>query len=206
MGSTFDACSFRGADLRELGIAPEHEGRRSLFRDCVFAGSMLRGFICPGAVFEDCRFEECRLAKVDFGGSIFRRTEFAGTLREVIFGDLPWDHEHYEPNVMEDVDFRAAELCWVEFRNLALHRVCWPEHPANETFTHFPCVLRQTIHALQRDTRPDARAIRAALQQRARWMHPQRQAGVVHRGELEGLEDETLDLMRRLEQACAEQR
>ena len=55
----------------------------------------------------------------------------------VIFHDLPWDHEHLEPNEMEDVDFRDAELYWVEFRNLALHRVRWPDHADNETFTHF---------------------------------------------------------------------
>jgi hypothetical protein len=204
-GCTFDSCSFRGSDLRELGVAPDHDGMRTVFRDCEFARAILRGFVCPGAVFEHCRFEDCRLAKVDFGGSIFRRTEFAGRLSEVIFGDLPWDHEHFEPNEMEDVDFRDAELYWVEFRNLALHRVRWPEHPEHETFTHFPCVLRQTIDALEDDPRPDARAIRASLQHTVEWMHPQRHTGVVHRGELEGLEDETLDLMRRLEQACAEQ-
>jgi hypothetical protein len=104
---------------------------------------------------------------------------------------------------MEDVDFHDAELCYVEFRNLGMERVRWPEHPANETFSHFPCVLRQTMDAYEHDARPTAQGICGALQQTLRWMHPQRKTGVVHRDELEGLEDETLDLMRRLEQACA---
>ena len=203
-GCTFDSCSFREADLRDLGVAPEHEGRRSLFRRCAFARTALRGFTCPGAVFEDCRFEESRLSKIDFGGSIFRRTTFAGRLSDVIFHDVPWDHEHFEPNEMQDVDFREAELLFVEFRSLVMRQVRWPDHPANETFAHYPCVLARTVEAYEADPRADARGIGGGFRQRLDWMHPDRETGVVHRGELEGLEDETIELMRRVERECAE--
>ena len=201
-GCTFESCSFVRTDLRELGVAPEHDSRRSLFRDCAFTKASMRGFVCPGAVYEDCRFEDCKLAKVDFGGSIFRRTRFAGRLSEVVFADLPWDHERFEPNEMEDVDFHDAELYYVEFRNLAMDRVRWPEHPANETFTHLPCVLRRTVDAYEHDERHDAWGISAAMQQTLRWMHPRRRTGVVHRRELDPLADETIELMRRLEHEC----
>jgi uncharacterized protein YjbI with pentapeptide repeats len=90
----------------------------------------LRGVTWPGAIFEDCRFEHCKLAKLDFGGSILRRSTFTGRLSEVIFRDVPWDHEHFEPNEMDEVDFHDAELYFVEFRNLALRRVRWPENAA----------------------------------------------------------------------------
>jgi hypothetical protein len=104
---------------------------------------------------------------------------------------------------MEDVDFTDAELLWVEFRNLAMNRIRWPQHPANETFEHYPCVLERAISALRTDGRPDALGIAGAFENELKWMHPERRTGVVHRDELAPLEDETIALMRDAERECA---
>jgi hypothetical protein len=47
---------------------------------------------------------------VDFQGPTFVRCTFAGELREVHFSDVGFRTGKSEPNPMEDVDRRAAEL------------------------------------------------------------------------------------------------
>lgn len=199
----FDRCSFRGADLKDLGAGPIEDDPRTRFRAADFTKADMRRIATPSAAYQDCIFDDTRLDKVSFGGSLIERCRFSGLLSEVEFCRTPWERDRYRPNPMDDVDFSEAELFYVMFRDLELDRVRWPENErVNPRFEAFPCVLRRAQEILASDPRPEARGIAAAFGVALRAMSPRRRVGTVHRRQLEPLADEVIALLRKLEGEC----
>jgi hypothetical protein len=82
---------------------------------------------------------------------------------------------------MEDVDFSAAELHWVEFWNLVLDRVRWPEDGNHVVIPHQArAVLRRANELITELGTPHAAGLSGRLDQ---W-HPDREVAVWHRSEL----------------------
>jgi hypothetical protein len=125
------------------------------------------------------------LDKVEFGSTIFLRCRFAGVLREVIFSDHGFRTGKRDPNPMEDIDFSAATLRWVECRGLNLDRVRWPTDDDHIVVRHLPCVLDRAVEMLAQDASPDSRALRAIIDHYRKWLGPRQDVGVFNRQDLQ---------------------
>lgn len=144
------SCSFARADLRQAVLAPEQRAPFSSFDDCDFSGSDWRGVVVRAGQFSRCDFADARLREVDFNASRLTDCRFKGRLEEVIFHDqVVTGPRAVEGSVNEmlDCDFRDAELLYVEFRGLDLHRIKWPTSPEHLILRHYRCVLERAMQA-----------------------------------------------------------
>lgn len=114
--------SFRSTDLRAPGIGSPG----CVFRHVDFSRANLRGAYGAHGEFVDCDFSNAKFPGLEWFVTLVR-CRFAGTLRNMRFYDH-WPSEtgpqHF---VLEDVDFSAAQLQWIEFRGFDLARVRLPE-------------------------------------------------------------------------------
>jgi uncharacterized protein YjbI with pentapeptide repeats len=163
-GTSFRRCSFRKAMLREAALGGLIEGRYNVFEDTEFGDADLRGSSYVSAIFDRCDFEDANLAKVDFNGSRFASCRFAGELRETKFAAVAFGHEDLEPNCMLDVDFRRAELHWVQFRKLDLSNALLPEDEAHVALPEYRLFLERAVAWLKPRRELEARKVRAVLE------------------------------------------
>jgi hypothetical protein len=145
----------------------------------------------------------------DVAGLPLRRRRLL-RLHGVQFGDLPsnWDGsgeppEDPEPNPMEDVDFSAAELHWVEFRNLVLDRVRWPGDGNHVVIPHQArAVLRRAEELVLELDPPHAAGLSGSFVVDEDQWHPDREVAVWHRSQLGNDElelDAAVKILRRAE-------
>lgn len=118
-GNRFDRCIFSHATF--VGATVGLDGSR--FLNCVFDHCNFRpaSFVRPE--FDRCKFSFCDLNGVDFNGSSFVETTFAGKLTNVWFrGGFAYASEldnfgRPRENAMLHVSLSDAELKWVTFSN-----------------------------------------------------------------------------------------
>jgi uncharacterized protein YjbI with pentapeptide repeats len=210
-----ESCSFEGADLRESGLgawSPDRGGNR--FAASSFRDADLRALNCSAATFEDCDFSDARLDKAEFGASRFERCRFAGPLREVIFARTALVNtgngsERVDlGNELRDCDFRDAVLFWCDFRQLDLQSITLPVDPDLIVVEHYRCVLGRLLPKFDAERTPAALALRGKMRHDQKWLHPQREVGLIHRSELReaGSEEVVADaerVLREAESLCA---
>jgi uncharacterized protein YjbI with pentapeptide repeats len=135
--------SLRRACLRNASLGAANAGKRNVFRDVDFSGADLRGTGHGCALMECCRFVNSKLDHVEFQGTVFVDVVFEGTLREVMFGRRWWppEYQSFPPNEMKRVSFKKAKFRLVEFRDLELDEVEWPDDPDHFVLTDYRDVL-----------------------------------------------------------------
>ncbi|HWF87928.1 MAG TPA: pentapeptide repeat-containing protein, partial [Pyrinomonadaceae bacterium] len=119
------------------------------FRLIDFTGADLRQTVYVSADMIDCLFAETNLAKVDFSGNIFKDCVFSGLINEVLFSRSAFRGERFPPNEMKGVDLRKATFRHVEFRNLDMNDVKWPESDQHIVLSNYKGCLSRMIEALR---------------------------------------------------------
>lgn len=173
--------SFVGTNLRDAVLGPWYEGRANKYEFVNFSYADMRGLLSSTATFTDCDFSHARLDKTDFQSSSFIRCRFAGEVREVLFYDLAYKSPKPDPNPMEDVDFSAAQLRWVEFRHLDIDRVRLPKDDNHVVVRNYRCVLQKALAAARNSQHRSSRALVAVLENCLKWIGPKQQIGIFNR-------------------------
>jgi uncharacterized protein YjbI with pentapeptide repeats len=205
---TVEDCSFGLAHLRGSALGTWYQGRGNRFDRVDFSGADLREISCQAASFTDCDFTDARLETVEFGACEFVRCRFGGLLDEVRF--------RAEPSVgvdtsargrLEDVDFSAAILRWVEFRGLSLDQVQLPpEGDEHVLVQNYPQVVRHMVDLLADDHTSDIRRLRSRMQVELKRLDDNRDVGLWHRdelGETPQQQHQAYTLLHRAERDCS---
>jgi hypothetical protein len=203
-----EQCTFRQADLRDSALGTWYEGNGNQYRDVDFGAADLRGIACQGSGFEDCDFAGAYLDKVEFGGCRFLHCRFVGRLDEVIFSQaLTAGTGKPEPGILSDVDFSAATMYLVEFRDLSLEGVIPPPDGGEHVVSrHYPCVVRRALDRLAENSDASTRRLRARLQTDASRLTDGRDIGIWHLDELGRNDNErrfAAALLREVDRECA---
>lgn len=187
-GTTISNTRFHATDLRDSALGGIDKGKRNVFRKVDFTKGDLRRIACTSAEFIDCLFRDTKLNKVNFGGSQFVRCTFEGELREVCFNRYGFRAEKLPPNEMIDVDFSRAQLRTVEFRELDLDKVRFPEDEDHVILTNYPEALDRIIGYFKGKTDVSSRMLVADLGCLRKWVGPRQRQGVLNKKDLvEGL-------------------
>lgn len=130
--ATFIACNFmgsvfNGASFRDCELANNKGKHAGSFREVVFNTCSFKRVDFNFPLIDSCSFTHCDFNRVDFDGSRFMRTKFAGKVEAAEFRGYSlradnktllffqsFDPKTF-PNKMEDVDFETAELAYVGF-------------------------------------------------------------------------------------------
>ncbi len=176
---------FQTVDLRGSALGGIEEGRRNRFERVVFDKADLRDTAYVSADFVSCRFANARLAKVDFQGCVFENTSFEGELEEVLFYKHAFQGESLPPNEMRGTDFRRAALRQVEFRELDLDDVKWPEDSRHLVLDDYVGALSRVLAGLQGREDSTARMLRSLVSMMLKWKGMSQHRGVVSMSDLE---------------------
>ena len=197
-GTSVSNSSFRGADLREAALGGIENEKRNSFYNVDFTKADLRKTSYFSSDMTRCKFSNTRLSNVDFEGTVFVDCSFEGILDEVLFNRFGFQGETFPPNEMRGVDFRGAKLRWVEFRELDMDRVHWPEDDEHIILENYPETLDRllTIWGSRSDT--SARQLAAAFEVRRKWIGPKQKVDIVSKVDLIeiGGEEAVLDVLR----------
>jgi len=194
--------SFRNTDLRNsaLGAVNRTETKRNSFRSVDFTNADLRKTVYVSADMIDCVFAQTNLAKIDFQGTIFKDCVFSGLLNEVIFCQRAFQGQRFPPNEMLGVDLREATLRHVEFRNLDMNDVKWPESNQHIVLSNYKACLSKMLDSL-RDCKDEAsRRVQAILRMKLKWAGQNQRQGVLSKLDL--LEQGSPDVVTRLLSLC----
>jgi uncharacterized protein YjbI with pentapeptide repeats len=182
--TTVTDCTFRSTDLRQSFLGAASGSRRDVFRKVVFDGTDMRGTVYTSAEFDHCVFKNARLDKVDFEGSSFSYCSFEGELREVMFYRKAFPAEDLPVNEMDHVDFTKAKLRSVEFRDLELNTVHFPEDEDHIILDHYPRILDRLLERLTRRSDPISRRFIAYLTVTRKWAAPNQRRGILNRQDI----------------------
>jgi len=183
-GTTIRRCSFKKTNLRNSALGGVDGTKRNVFEDVSFTETDLRGTVYVSPAFTRCTFVRCKLKKVDFQGSVFSDCRFEGNLDEVLFYRHAFRGEAFPPNEMRGVDFSAAKLSFVEFRNLDMTDVRWPTDADHLVLTDYRTNLERAIGELSGLDSPGAKSARTILAHMLKWAGPEQQTGLVSVREL----------------------
>jgi len=201
---TVDGCSFVGTDLRDAALGTWFEDRGNRWHAVTFDAADLRGVTCRRASFIGCEFTATRLDKVEFEGCEFVRSRFVGLLDEVRF--LAEGIEDRTPSRLEDVDFSAATLRWVDFADASLDKLVPPvENDQQVVVRKYPCVVRGLVSRLSDDDSIETRTLRSRILTEADRLDSARDVGVFHVDELGDTPDRqraARDLLHEVEREC----
>lgn len=200
-GTRIAASSFRAADMRKSALGGIDDGKRNSFHRVDFTSADLRDTVYKSADFVDCSFVNTRLTKVNFGGSVFVNSKFEGDLDEVCFNRKTFKGEGLPENEMKGVDLRGARLHFVEFRELDMSDVRWPEGDDHIVLADYVACLDRALDALSARSDVRAKSLAAILQVARKWAGPNQRVGIVSKRDLveaggEGAVDEFLRLCR----------
>jgi len=124
-------------------------GRRNVFAGVDFSRADLRQTAYKSAEFSKCRFVDTKLAKVDFQGSVFADCKFEGEMYEVAFHRSAFEGDGLPPNKMTRVDLSEAILRSVEFRELDMDTVIWPQGEEHLVLRPCKAALDRALGMLQ---------------------------------------------------------
>jgi hypothetical protein len=180
--TSFQRCTFRGADLRSSSLGAVRH-KRNNFSEVDFSGADLTRTAYVSADFERCVFGDIK--NVDFQGSLFVDCVFKGELQEVLFYDLGFNGKNLDPNELLRADFSKAKFKYVEFRRLNLETVQFPQDEEHIVFeSDFPRILEALYSVFQgRDDIP-SRRLAATLGHELKWLGPKQRRGVLSKGDL----------------------
>ena len=122
-----------------------------MLKHCIIYAAINSGTIYEAPAFERCLFRHTKLVKIDFQTSTFADCRFEGALKDVLFHRQAFKGERFPPNDMVNVDFTAAKLHDVGFRNLVLDRVRFPDDAEHVVIKNFAAAMDQAIAALSRE-------------------------------------------------------
>jgi uncharacterized protein YjbI with pentapeptide repeats len=185
-GSGFVRTTFTRCDLRDSGMAGVDSGRHNAFIDVDFTRADLRETSHGAAEFTRCTFSETKLKKVDFNGSRFVDCTFTGMLDETAFagtalaGGIP----PAPPNKMMRVDFRRARFRWVEFRELELDHVSWPEGDEGIVVDDYISTIERFLRSLQGRTDLAAKQLIGYFSTELKWAPAGQRRGFVSKFDL----------------------
>jgi len=183
-GTAVSNTSFRSADLRRSALGGIDNGKRNSFRKIDFAYTDLRQTVHKSADFIDCTFCDTNLTKVDFWGSVFVNCSFEGDLNQVLFHRYAFRGEAFPPNEMKGVDFRRARFHFVEFRELDMDDVKWPEGDEHILLEDYRATLERALKVFR--ARPDtqSKAMAAIFEHKLKWAGPNQERGIVSKRDL----------------------
>lgn len=184
--------TFRGADLRDSALGAVENGKRNSFKRVDFTKADLRQTSHGSADMVECIFVDTKLAKVDFHGTVFENCIFSGELNEVLFYRYNFRGEAYPPNEMKGVDFRHATLRYVEFRELDMNDVKWPEDSEHIILKNYKASLDKMLNALKLRSDVSSRRLTAILGMMRKWAGPNQAQGILSKAELVGAGGEEL--------------
>lgn len=163
-------CSFRGADfgdtvvlfgraIRRFGPLPLGNAAPARHARVDFSESRLSNAWFSAGGFEDCDFSNAHLSRTMFECDVIR-CRFAGHLHEVAF----FGHPGVIPRTvrLEQIDLRAADLHWVDFRGVDLDAFALPDDPQLRIVENWPCV-RRALAASYPDEASQPRGVSLAL-------------------------------------------
>lgn len=129
---TFKNCSVKDTDFIKCKFKHSDLGRNILKKSGLFSNVNFKecflkyvNFCFP--LFDKCSFINCEIEKVDFDGSRFSNSVFAGEIEAAdfsgyssyastsLFGLIKWFNADEYKNYMENVDFSKAQLKYVGF-------------------------------------------------------------------------------------------
>jgi uncharacterized protein YjbI with pentapeptide repeats len=162
-GTSISNCRFHNADLRTAALGGVDGNKRNVFKGVDFSEADLRQTAYQSADFIECTFRDTKLGKVNFQGSVFKDCTFEGELDEVVFQRFAFEGEGLPPNTMDGVDFSNAQLRSVEFRNLDLKNVAWPQDDEHIIVGDYVKSLDRAITALSARADVPSRKLAAYL-------------------------------------------
>ena len=194
--------SFRNTDLRNSALGPVNrtDTKRNSFRSIDFTNADLRKTVYVSADMINCVFAQTNLTKIDFQGTIFKDCIFSGLLNEVIFYQRAFQGETFPPNEMLGVDLREATLRHVEFRNLDMNDVKWPESNQHILLSNYKACLSRMLDTLSNCKDESSKRVQAILRMKLKWAGPNQREGVLSKPDL--LEQGSPDVITQLLSLC----
>jgi len=183
-GTAVTDTTFRLADLRKSALGGVENGKTNSFHRVDFTKADLRQTAHGSAVMVQCTFSETNLSKVDFQGTIFVNSQFAGELNEVVFCRQAWDGAAFPPNEMKGVDFRHAKLRHVEFRELDMSDVVWPVDDEHIIVNNYLTTLDRVLAVLRARSDMRSKKLAALLGNKRKWAGPNQKQGVISQADL----------------------
>lgn len=191
--------SFRRANLAGASLGGVQDGRRNMFVGVDFTEADLRQTKYVAAAFHQCLFINSKLEKIDFQTTAFSDCLFEGLLLRVLFYRCGFRGDAFPPNEMINVDFRRAQLRFVEFRGLTLERAHLPEGDGHLLINDYPQTLDKVIEVLGRRTDLASKKLVAYLGVLRKWAPPKQVKGVLNIDDLQEISGrDGLVLMREL--------
>jgi uncharacterized protein YjbI with pentapeptide repeats len=185
-GTAVSRTSFRSTNLRNSALGGiDNGGKRNSFDSVDFSEADLRETIYVSADMFRCRFSRAKLTKIDFQGTVFVDCVFEGKMDEVQFYRHSLrDGRAFPPNEMRNVDLRGARLSCVEFRNLDMDTVLWPEGDDHFVIQDFPQTLDRLLATW--GTRSDVRSkqLAAWFGISRKWVAATQKVGVISKADL----------------------
>lgn len=176
---------FSNVDFRNSVLAPGDDSKITYFEDVTFKRVDFRRTTFVNVGFQSCRFHSCKLDGVDFAGSTFSDVSFEGTLNQVIF-NRHWPAQSRLPeNSMCRVDFSAATLKSVEFRDLDLEDVLLPLSREHLIVQDYRTRLNLALEMLRSTESSDHQALAAYLAVYLKWAGRKQNRGVLYLPDLE---------------------
>ena len=209
--TTFERCSFAGADLGDAVFGP---GTR--FLTCDFSGARVYRTNADCAAFLGCEFGNAHLAESDFNRTIIERCRFAGVLSQVTFRAESFHVDpalgrtaRPDPDCLRDSDFSAATLDDVSFAQLLLKKVTLPSTGSQMVLPDLRCVLEKALRETAGDDRIGARRLATVAEHQLKQLPGGRRWGHLNLDDLRrGLPSEEgehgVELLERAVAACAD--
>lgn len=176
--------TFNDADLGGAALGGVEGDKRNAYVEVEFIGTDLRRTVHVSSTMSHCRFENAKLDKVDFQGTVFDGCTFEGPLNDVLFYRHAFRGEAFPPNEMRDVDLSKARLRYVEFRNLDMERVTWPQDPDCVVLEDYREALDHLIRFLQNRSEAGAKKAAASLAFKRKWAGPDQRRGILNLADL----------------------
>ena len=111
-------------------------------------------------------------------------THFSNELREVCFNRTAFGHERLPPNEMDGVDFTRAQLRLVEFRDLDMANVRFPNDEDHIILHDYPAALDRLLRILKTRTDVASKKLTADLTILRKWAGSRQRQGVLNRNDL----------------------
>jgi uncharacterized protein YjbI with pentapeptide repeats len=177
--------SFRSADLRDSALGGvASTGEWNTWDHVDFESADMRGTVHQCGEFRSCNFSHAKLAKVDFQGTVFVDCIFAGKLEATIFARNAFGKEGFPPNEMKGVDLRQAQLFDVEFRNLDMKSVTWPEGDEHIVVSDYVATLERMERLFGSRQDGNSRVLASTFAHMRKWAGAHQERGVLSRADV----------------------
>jgi uncharacterized protein YjbI with pentapeptide repeats len=127
--SDFENCGFEKTDFSYAYMNKNIAANAGSFKNCIFSRALLREAIFSFPITDNCVFQDCNLYATNFDGARMKNITFTGLVDSPIFSGYSTTAERSAfwvfnkinplnyPNLMENVDFKEADLQYVLFQH-----------------------------------------------------------------------------------------